>query len=362
MKYLRYLFLLLFFTIVLLSMLSCNDGFESVTLQIADVNLKKAEISSSYAYFLSEDGVLYCSGADTDASAFVVYQNKRDGVVARDVVSFGTMVNGGYYITENSDLYIYNKDKLEMFGYTKSKTHSKVLTGALDACFGKRFLVWLDRNSSLRLVGKFQGEQYSLESPLLIGKEVAFFACQDGNLLWVDLNGNLHAEGEFSKQALEILSAFSRENPIEKIKLAKGYIAFLSNQELWFFGDPAFWEDGETNHEENGVLNKLADDIVDFDCSARTLGAKTKDGEFLLWGRCIANDEQETDVPSYEFFEKEGIARQVKSIFVCDSYAGYIHENGTSHIFHGNLGRSSFYGNSTDADVVGIRNTPRTWI
>ena len=84
-------------------------SFHSADLHfLENVELSEIHADADAAYYLSEDGTLYCSGANSDAGAYVVYQDKKQGIVAENVVSFGEMSNGGYYIDRNNNLYIYN--------------------------------------------------------------------------------------------------------------------------------------------------------------------------------------------------------------------------------------------------------------
>ncbi len=346
------------FIFAALLLTSCNNEWQSADLDLAEETLSQANVSATYAYYLSKDGTLYCAGADYDASAYVLYQEKKDGIVAYDVSSFGTMLNGGYYITGDHSLYIYNSREIASYGYTKKYTHTKILSEVLDASFEKDYFLWMDTEQNLYLAGFFGDKHYPITSPLLLAESTVAFCCRDRSILWVTSEGTLSSFGDFPEDFSVKLEEIPNLEKIQKIQLEKDCAILLCDHTLFVLGNALFLENGE----KEAALIKIADNITDFDSSHRTLGAKTENGDFLLWGRIIAGSAKKTDAPHYEFVTEKKIGENVKSIFVWDSSAGYIDSNGKSKIFHSDIGWTGFYGNSTEDSIVGIYNTPRTWI
>lgn len=353
----------MFFSFVVTSvcfLFGCASQFNSASLQIGDIDLKKAYADSSQAYYLSEQGVLYSPGADLDASCYVSYLDQQAGIVAENVRSFGVMAGGGYYITGNNELFLYNQNTLSHYNYTTKKTHQRILTDVMDATATPTELVWIDQDRNLYFAGTIDGESYFVDKPCFLGGEAVVFSIGNGFVLWVDEEGYFHSFGAFDSQELSQLNQVSIEKKVCKLFVGKNYKLILCEGELFLQGECEFYKRTEEERGEDFV--KLASSISDFDCSYRTLGAKTENGEFLLWGRIIANDANETYLPHYEFVKHKMIEKNVKSIFVWDSNAGYIDSAGKSNIFHSDMGWTNFYGNSSEAPFVGIYNIPRTWV
>jgi hypothetical protein len=55
----------------------CGNVIQEIDLY--GVKFSKVKASLNYAYFLDINGVLYSTGADTDASAYVAFKNKEKG-------------------------------------------------------------------------------------------------------------------------------------------------------------------------------------------------------------------------------------------------------------------------------------------
>ncbi len=344
------------FILIAFLLTSCGKEWQSTSLDLAEKNLAEAKVSTNYAYYLSEDGALYSAGADPDASAYVSYQEKKDGIVAYNVYSFGTMLNGGYYITKDHSLYIYNSRKIESYGYTQKYSQTKILNGVLDASFEKDYFIWRDTEQNLYLAGNFGEKSYPITAPLLLAESAVAFSCRDSSILWVTSEGTLSSLGDIPEDFLLKADEIPNLEKIQKIRLEKDCVILLCDNTLFVLGHALFLED-----DEEATLTKIADNITDFDSSHRTLGAKTENGDFLLWGRIIAGSSNKPDTPYYEFVTEKKIGENVKSIFVWDSSAGYIDSNGKSKIFHSG-GWSDFYGNSTNDSFVGIYDTPRIWV
>ena len=106
---------------------ACEGDFRTANISLYGIELSEVQAHSSAVYYLSKDGVLYCTGADSDASSFVEYQDPSKGIVALNVKSFCELSAGGCYINRSNELYMWNRDPLPLYGYDKKEKHMKVL-------------------------------------------------------------------------------------------------------------------------------------------------------------------------------------------------------------------------------------------
>ena len=338
---------------------SCEGNFSEADISMYGINLTHVQAYSSSAYYLSKEGKLYSPGADSDASSFVVYQDSKKGIVAENVKYFDEFIGGGLYIDNNDNLYIWNKTELPAYGYNKAKTHTKILEGVRFATSNSYGIIYIDINSDLYLIGSFSGKSYSVDTPKLLAKNVVCADINDKTIIWGQSNGSIDCYGETDSDMMLSLNTQFKNSTISDIQLTKGYVAVVSNGELWFHGDYEQLIFGKTS--ENKHLLKLGDNIAKISCSFRTVMALDGDGNALLWGRCASNDKKNTQEPQFEYYNAFLLTENATDIFVSDSCICYIDKKGCSNIYYSG-GWPSFYGNSVDDKFVGIKREPSTWI
>ena len=337
----------------------CADGFNTANINLYRKTLSEVQAHSSAAYFLSTDGTLYCTGADSDSSSYVVYQNQTKGIVAENVNSFGELVGGGYYIDHNNNLYIWNRNLLPLYGYTEKKNHMKILEGVKFVSASTYCMIYIDITSNLYLIGDFDNQEHSIDNPKLLAKNVTCANICDNAIYWATDKGIICSYGATDTLALNKLNDVVKGTTITDIFLTKNYFAVLSDNNLWFYGDYKQLISGKATSKH--TLIKLTQDIERVSCSYRTIGAIDSNGNMFIWGRCISNDEKQTNLPKFEYFEAKSIAKNAKNICVSDSCVSYIDVEGNSQIYYSG-GWIDFYGNSTNDLYVGIKRDPCTWV
>ena len=349
-----------------------------------DVELSEIEVDYSEAYYLSTDGTLYCAGADSDAGSYVVYQDKKQGIVAENVASFGTMSYGGYYIDRNNNLYIYNENNISFYGYKRDR-HKLIMENVISARVSPERIMYIDTNHDLYYASSehayrcFGGKNpNSLERPLKIASGVSRIIYESINsefLVYLDLEGKIQIFGVTDKEELSYVSdliyledmLYFKEQfqdfEIQEISSfgKRNRLVLLKNGELWFYGDYQRFIEGSDEKKSEKELHLLCENVCAISNSYDAFGALDAENRFFVWGECWENDGESSDKTNRLYVEKRLISDQSKSICVAGSVIGYVDIHGTSRIYH--IGRyNDFYGNSADAERVGLNRDPVTWV
>ena len=358
----RCLFIFLVFCI-LITLTSCFHFNEANLDFLQDVELAELDVNSLHAYYLSENGTLYCAGADPDGGSYVLYQDKSKGIVAENVVSFSTMSVGGYYIDRDQNLYIWSKDDLPIYGY-KRKKHALILENVLSASVDPRSMTYIDTNCNLYYVGDWDGETYTLEQPMKIGGNAEkIVAVSNKSIVWLDTNGKIHFFGTTTDEKLLYIKDYFQDAKIQDITWAnEDSILVLTDGKLWFYGNYQYLTEGVGDSKTSKELKFLCENVCSVSSNAwNAFGALDSENQFFVWGRCLTNDAEHIEEPEYEYVEKRLISNCAKAIHLSGATISYIDVNGASHIYHSG-GWIDFYGNSTNDKQVGINREPVTWI
>lgn len=339
---------------------ACSN-FNTAKINLSNIKLEKVIATSSSAYYLSEDGTLYCPGADSDAGSFVLYSDKKSGVVAKNVTDFGEMSGGGYYINKDNELYVWNSSVKPLYGYNEIKTHTKILSGVRKIVFDLYYAVYIDVEDNLFLIGEFNAQEHSVESPKLLATGVSVFDTYEGTILWTNKKGEIELYGNSDKSFLDlkIMNEEFDGKSIVDISLERYQVFILQKDELWCYGD----YDGLINSNKQGLQKNimLKKGICDLETSINTLVAIDVYGNAYLWGRCLSNDRSYTSEPLYKYYNGLKVAEEVISVSVSDGSFGYVDSQGRSKIYYSGV-FSRFFGNSTKDENVGIMREPAEWI
>lgn len=314
--------------VICLAVLS-GCGFNSAeSFDIHNVPIIKAEASSREAYYLAEDGTLYSPGADSDADCYVVYEDSKAGVVARNIKDFGTMSNGGFCIDRDGNLFMWNKAAQPAFNYPKAKTLAMIQTNASFAQYYNDELFYIDTDGNL----------FALSQNRLISENVAVF----DSGIWLCEDGTLHQYG--SEYTLPELEA-----GISDIKACGDKILLLADKNLYLCSD-------------NGA-KLLCEDVIAFDCSSSSAGytvaAIDSEHDAYVWGRCLIGSRD--GKPVFEQVEKMPVTSNVKAVHVDGSFLTFICSDNTTAVFRSE-DPWGFCGNSSSGDFVGIENAPVKWV
>lgn len=339
-------------------------AIQTAAIDISNVKVSHVWATVSSAYYLSNDGVLYCSGADSDASSYVVYENPQSGIVAKDVMAFNEMVGGGYYIDSQNRLFIWNEKKIPFLDYHSVGKRMMVKEGIVLVKDSKDCFVYIDANNDLYFVGRLGTEQYSHNNPKFLDSNVVAVDIREQFIIWSNNNGNITTYGT-SSDSLFLTFANKVSNlgysNIQDIVLSDNYMVLLADNELLFCGNyPAFISGESAIREISTECLVLASDIQSFSCSTNTIVAIDNNGRALLWGKCLVNGLDNTTRPQYGYFEKLEFALKATSVSVSGNCLCYVDTDGVSHIYHA-AGWPAFYGNSTSDVCVGIGRSPNTW-
>ena len=374
--------LIVFLMVFLLDMIL---SFHSADLHfLENVELSEIHADADAAYYLSEDGTLYCSGANSDAGAYVVYQDKKQGIVAENVVSFGIMSYGGYYIDRNNNLYIYNESNISFYGYKRDR-HKLIVENVISAQVSPERIMYIDTNHDLYYASSehaylcFGGKNpNSLERPLKIASGVSRIIYESSNsefLVYLDLEGKIQIFGVTDKEELSYVSdliyledmLYFKEQiqdfEIQEISSfgKRNRLVLLKNGELWFYGDYQRFIEGSDEKKSEKELHLLCENVCAISDSNDVFGALDAENRFFVWGECWENDGESPDKTKPVYVEKRLISDQAKSIHLGAATIGYVDINGSSHIYHSG-GYDSFYGNSTKDRCVGLNREPVTWV
>ena len=331
--------------------------------------IKLSETSASLwdAYYLSEDGTLYCAGADSDGYAYVLYQDNDNGIVAENVIWFSTMVNGGSYIDRDQNLYIWNRNDIPLYSYQKDE-HTLLLRNIVSASVGHKRMTYIDSNHELYYVGEWDKETYYLDKPLKVGTGAsAIISVEEAFIVWLDLEGKIQIFGSMSRNDLTYVDdlLYIKEHfqdfKIKDISSLRegGRLVLLENGELWFYGDYQHLTEDPKKKESDKELRLLCENVCSISSNSQdAFGALDSENRFFVWGRCWANN---ADMFEFIYVDKKLISDQATSIYLDGSTICYVDTNGASHIYH-RRGYVDFYGNSTKDEYVGINREPVTWV
>lgn len=356
--------------VILVSLAGCfglND-FKSVDINLYGVEFTEVQADASSAYFLDKNGTLYCTGADSDGSAYVCYSDEDKGIVAKDVAAFGTMTSGGYYIDNNGDLFVWNKTDKPELNYKKSDGIHKLATDVKWADWQYDYIVYVDVNDRLYIVGSLLGVTHSINDPKLLSTDVSVVSTSEGSVLWYTKSGKidyiLTIDNDNYRTFYEEVKEQSLQfQNIKSIDIDKEYMLLLNNTELWFYGNYESIINGksQTETQDQNQFIKLSDDITDVSSSLGTIVAIDSQANAKLWGKGLSNDDKNVETPEYKYYSDYIFAKNVKNVTVNGTTIGYIDLNNRSHIY-GDGQWESFYGNSTTDRVVGLRRAPKTWV
>lgn len=343
---------------MLFGLSACGD-FKTADINLKDILLSDVEASCTEAYYLDVNGTLYSPGADSDAGAFVVYKDTKKGIIANDVKSFCIIPGGGLYISNSNELYIWNRKVIPHFNYTTPKKQFAIAENIGTIRYSDYGLLMCDISANLYLCGEFQNESFDIRNPQYISSDVSSYDINNNCIIYALNDGTVNIYGDnYLSVPEEFLNKFVGTD-IKDIYLENDYVAILSDDILWFFGDYIKLTTGISSGLTN-TEKLISEDVTAVDTSINSILTLNSKGEISLWGKCVSNDEGNTHTPKDEFYEERKIAENAKNLFVNEGCLGYIDNSGKSHIYYA-TGYPEFYGNTTKDDCVGINRTPITW-
>lgn len=341
---------------------SCE--FNTAKVSFADIKIKQALVSSTGGYYLADDGTLYSPGADTDAGGYVCYTDKKQGVVAKNIACFGTMSGGGWCITNDNELYVWNRDKIPFLRYTNNKHLQKVADNIKNVILTKGSAVYTDTAENLYILGGIGNRHIDFNTPELIATEVRWFGFIDSNIVYL---GSGEKILEYDPKTGKTESC----KPFEEITVGKddtnfcieqfsqGEFLILKNNRIEFWGD----YDKLLGKNGTEAFSKitLAENIVDFDFSEKLVVAVDSNNKAYAWGECLVNGKNNTKTEEYEYFEKKIIMENVKNVCVpCGCDICFVNCSGLTESFR-SRDTWGFFGNSDKSEIVGINNKPVVW-
>lgn len=167
-----FVLLIIIFSILAGVLIFITKDFNTADINMADKSVIKVYADGSDAYYLTSDGTLYSPGADIDAGRYVSYKNQKAGIVGENVVDFGRMIRGGYYITSNNELWLWNTDDIPALNYKankQAKISDDVIFVKSDGAYA---LIYIDKLGNLYLRGEFNQAVYTAENPKLLASNV----------------------------------------------------------------------------------------------------------------------------------------------------------------------------------------------
>ena len=337
----------------------CSCDFNTANISISDIRIKQTLVSNTGGYYLAEDGTLYSPGADSDAGEYVCYIDKKQGIVAKNVLQFDTVSGGGWCVTDKNELCLWHRDKIPFFGYTNNKHLQKIADNVENAILTKDSAVYTDTAGNLYISGNID-----FDNPKLIASRVRWFGFIDSDIAYLDDNGKI-LEYDPNTDKSTVCESFKeitvdRDDTSFRVgQLPHGDLLVLKNNRLEFWGN----YDKLTGKSDTNSFSKttLAENTIDFDFSEKLIVAVDSGNRAYAWGECLMNGKDNTKTPEYEYCEKKIIRDNVKSVSVssgtdicfvnCD---GRTESFRSSDIWH-------FFGNSDKSEVVGINNEPVVW-
>ena len=361
MKQISMIFIALLSLIVLLSGCYSLGDFNTADPKLYDKKIVDAYLESSEALYLAADGTLYSPGADIDASRYVTYTDKSKGIVANNVISFGTIFPGGYYITANHDLFIYNRNSIELYNYVKKKHHSKIKENVKAVAFGDDCAAYIDMDGRLFYIGEFEGQIYTFEKPKHIEDKVSCLNAYQNQIIYCKSDGRICGIGlsEYSNRLVDVYNASRLPNECNSVQLNDCFLLCLQNENLYFTGNMGELLGEKLNDEIISVV--LQKNVIDYDSDKNKVLTVTAEHIGYVFGKCLSNDERNTVTPEYSYYNSHILIENVFGVSDSGSDFCFITDDNQTAYF-GFCGSWHFVGNSNDSTFVGINNTPVTWV
>ncbi|MBQ3417412.1 MAG: hypothetical protein IJH32_06230 [Ruminococcus sp.] len=343
------------------------DFFEENQFNAADKHIVKAITSNNFGLYLADDGTLYSPGYVGDANDYILFSDKKNGIVAENVRDFGRFAWGGYYIDNANDLYYFRKFGSDPLPYEPKERFKKLLGNVKSAYVTGGGIFYQDFDNNLYAAGNVCGTIFYIEEKIKLGENVI---CQDYDC-WIEEDRVIHTSGdrEYNQEMLQAANQVLASHPdVTKMMVSENCILLLTGGELWYIGDKKRLEINDFKlMDQEPVIEtiKLSEDIVDFDGGAcQTIAAVKNDGTGLGWGRLLMNgdDEQEQPITEYhtdavKFNLENAVSVQVSG----DEHITFITKDGQTNVF-ADENRFGFCGNSTENLYIGVRSTPLRWI
>lgn len=348
--------------ILCFSLLLSGCKYNTSQVNIKDIFVVKAQADYTEAYYLADNGNLYSPGADGDAGRYVCYINERKGLVAENVRSFSSIRDGGYYITRDNNLYVWNWESLRYIGYRKNKPQL-VIKGVSQAIVRLEFTVYTDLENRLWLIGKFNNNSYSFKNPKLISENVFSVYCFGNEIIYATSDGSVKTFGSDKEepQYLKIVKEQEFENVSGNFQMifSKDAGMVLENGNLHFYGDfDKFLGKEEINEVKDRVI---ARNIKTFDFCVETAAAVNRDGEAYLWGKVLSNGPENTETFEYTYLNGKKMFDNINNVCVRGPSAiCFVTKDGKTE-YYGSTGSVCPAGNSNRGRFIGINNKPIVW-
>lgn len=271
--------------------------YNIANIDVGEIQVEKAKACSFLGFYLSSNNILYSTGANSDAGCYVYYANQRKGIVAENVKDFGIYSGGGYYITCQNDLYVWNREKILEIGYNKNRTSQKIQEGVIKATAGRDSVTYIDENSRLCVIGALDETIYSKDNPYIIDEDVVhFFGITEG--AYVNMNGEVKFFGSGMEDYpyYSSIQNLSFENPeMVEMFFEDTYCLILENGRLHFYGDYSVIDGNEEPGTVDDVI--LLDNVTRVSCAKKTIAAVDESGDGYIFGECISNGLDNVETP-----------------------------------------------------------------
>ncbi len=347
--------------ILCFSLLLSGCKYNTSSVNIKDIFVVEAKVDFAEGYYLSKDGVLYSPGADGDVSAYVCYRNKIKGIVAKNVRSFSTIYNGGYYVTNDNKLYFWNWESIDYLRYRRNK-QKLIMNNVSSAYVSLEFTVYKDVFDKLYLIGDYDGETYSIEKPKLLAYDVCDFSITGDGVLYIKNNGEIECYGEKAKDAFFCdyikKCKFSKTDSPFKILCYPDLLLILENGRLHFYGKNGELAGNDSDEYESCIL---AENIKTFSSSFETIVAVDFSGNAYLWGEVLSNGPENTEEPEYTYLNGKRLFSNINNVFLHGPAAiCFVTKDGKTE-YYGSTGSVCSAGNSNRGSFIGINNKPIVW-
>lgn len=355
-----FVLLIIIFSILAGVLIFITKDFNTADINMADKSVIKVYADGSDAYYLTSDGTLYSPGADIDAGRYVSYKNQKAGIVGENVVDFGRMIRGGYYITSNNELWLWNTDDIPALNYKankQAKISDDVIFVKSDGAYA---LIYIDKLGNLYLRGEFNQAVYTAENPKLLASNVRAADITENLIVWLsDENefgffGTLGDWCDFN----DLKTAGVDFNKDITLSANADYLLILQGSKLWYYGDYGKITGKQETVAADMVL--LSDSAASYACDREKIVVINNDEAAYFWGKyfCVTDGGERND----RYFENEKITDGVISVTVNRDYIGFASKDYRSKVF-GISDVWQFCGNSVrPEEYIGLNSTPITWV
>lgn len=328
------------------------------------------------SYYLDNFGNLFVQGGDPDM-IYTKYDKNRDDIFLEKIRSVNIGLENASAISENNELYFWSHRRDGSFKFLSSfKLEENIRKPQIIANEVLKYddneddiMLMLDTGNRLLFIGRFyDGNEYSIDNPLVIDNNVVDMYLGPNFLLYIKEDGTFYGVGNNDNSIItdidiKLLTTPTKINISENIVSIKGYRDSVMikdyNDNVFFWGKDILGIDllknlqNDANSSYISVKQKInvASNVLDYYLDSDSFIIVDKRGDCRFWGS-LGNE-----ITTYQGIV---IANNIKYCLLNNNNVMLLNEDGRSMSWGSNKafnGRGKFI----EDEFVRFDENPLTW-